>query len=62
MAVEAASLNASLQAGVQALKRTVESEAAVASLVTDAAQQGKSSSLPSPAPAEGSGTVVDIYA
>ncbi len=47
MAVESASLGGNLQAGLQALKSSLESEAAVTKLVQQAADSGKSSELSS---------------
>lgn len=47
MAVESASLGGSLQAGLQALKSSLQSEAAVTQLVQQAADSGKSAELSS---------------
>ncbi len=47
MAVESASLGEGLQAGLQALKSSLQSEAAVTKLVQQAAESGKSGELSS---------------
>lgn len=47
MAAESVALGSQVQAGLQALKSALQSEAAVASLVTEAAQSGASSQLSS---------------
>jgi len=47
MAVESAALGSQLQAGYQALKSSLQSEAAAASLVQQAVETGKSAELSS---------------